>query len=67
MPTDVAVYVAKKIMDGKKLSDFRFVDKLEIEINKNESISMNFRYVVDNKKAIISRKLVDYLRKRKEF
>lgn len=67
MPTDTAVYVAKKILDGKKLKEFKFVDSLEIEINKNESVSMNFRYVVDNKKAIISGKLVDYLRKRKEF
>ena len=67
MPTDSAVYVAKKILEGKKLSDFRFADSLDIEINENESINMNFRYVVDGNKAIISRKLVDYLRKRKEF
>jgi len=67
MPTDAAVYVAKKILGGKKLGDFRFVDELEIEINENESISLPFRYVIDNNKAVISEKLVDYLRRRKEF
>ena len=67
MPTDTAVYVAKKILEGKKLSDFRFVDELEIEINDNESINLPFRYVVDNNKLIINEKLVGYLRKREEF
>ena len=67
MPTDNAVYVAKNILDGKKLNDFRFVDELEIEINQNESITLPFRYVVDKNKVVISKKLVGYLRKRKEF
>ena len=67
MPTDAAVYIAKKIIDGKKLSDFKFVDELEIEINGNESINLNFRYVVDNNKVMISNKLIEYLRRKKEF
>ncbi len=67
MPTDTAVFVAKKILDGKKLSDFKFVDELEIEINENESVVLPFRYVVDNNKVIINEKLVEYLRRRKEF
>ena len=67
MPTDTAVYVVKKIFEGKKLSDFKFVDELEIEINDNESINLPFRYVVDNNKLIINEKLVGYLRKREEF
>ena len=67
MPTDTTVYVTKKILEGKKLSDFKFVDKLEIEINENESVDLNFRYVIDNNKLIINEKLVRYLRKRKEF
>ena len=67
MPTDTAVYVAKKILEGKKLSDFKFADELEIEINKNESIVLPFRYVVDNNKLIINEKLVNYLRRREEF
>lgn len=67
MPTDVAVYVAKKILEGKKLGDFRFVDEVEIEINNNESVTLSFRYVVDKNKVIISEELVEYLRKREEF
>ena len=67
MPTDAAVYVSRKILDGRKISDFKFVDELEIQINENESVNLNFRYVVDNNKAIISEKLVEYLRKRKGF
>ncbi len=67
MPTDVAVYAANEILEGKKLNEFKFVDELEIEINENESINLPFRYIVDHNKAVISDKLVEYLRKRKEF
>ena len=67
MPTDAAVYVAKKILEGKKLSDFRFVDELEIKISENESITLPFRYAVENNKLVISEKLVEYLRRRREF
>ncbi len=67
MPTDTAVYVAKKVLEGKKLSDFRFVDELEIEINENESVTLPFRYVVDNNKLAINEKLVEHLRNMEEF
>ena len=67
MPTDVAVYVSKKILDGSKLSDLKFIDEVEIEINENESIILPFRYVVDNNRLVINEKLVEYLKKRKEF
>lgn len=67
MPTDVAVYVTKKILDGETLSRFKFVDELEIEINKNESVTLPFRYAVDNNKLTVSEKLVEYLRARKGF
>ena len=67
MPTDVAVYVAKKILDGKKLNELKFIDEVEIEINEHESVNLDFRYVVDHKKLIISEKLVEYLRKSQKF
>ena len=67
MPTDTAVYVAKRILEGKKLSDFKFVDELEIEINENESVTLPFRYVIESNKLIINEKLVEHLRMRKEF
>ena len=67
MPTDTAVFVAKKILHGKKLSDLKFVDELEIEVNENESVILPFRYVVDNNRLVINEKLVEYLRKRRGF
>ncbi|MBI2654904.1 hypothetical protein HYX06_00575 [Candidatus Woesearchaeota archaeon] len=67
MPTDNAVYAAKKVLEGGKLSDLKFADELEIQINENESVILPFRYVVDNNKSIISKKLVEHLRKREEF
>ena len=67
MPTDTAVYVAKKILDGKKLNELKFVDELEIEINENESVTLNFRFVVDDNKLVINEKLIEYLRGRDEF
>lgn len=67
MPTDAAVYVAKKILDGKMLDELKFVDELEIEINENESIVLPFRYVIDDNRLVINEKLVEYLRKRRGF
>ena len=67
MPTDNAVYASKKILDGSKLNDLKFIDEVEIQINENESVSLPFRYVVDDNNLIISEKLVEHLRKRKEF
>jgi len=67
MPTDNAVYAAKKILNGAKLIDLKFIDEVEIEINENESVNLSFRYIVDNNKIVISEKLVEHLRKRKEF
>ena len=58
MPTDVAVYVTKMILDGKKFNEIKFFDNVEIEINENESVILPFRYVIDGNKLIISEKLV---------
>lgn len=67
MPTDAAVFVAKKILDGKKINDLKFIDEVEIEINENESVILPFQYIVDDNKLIINDKLIDYLRKGEEF
>ena len=67
MPTDVAVYVAKKILDGSKLENLKFIENVEIEINENECVDLPFRYIIDDNKIIISEELVEHLRKRKEF
>lgn len=67
MPTDAAVYAAKKILEGKRLNELKFADEVEIEINENESAVLPFRYTIDNNKPVISEKLVEHLRKRKGF
>ncbi len=67
MPTDTAVYVAKKILDGKKLNELKFIDELEIEINENESVNLNFRFVIDGGKLVVNEKLVGYLREKDGF
>ena len=46
MSTDTAVYVAKKIIEGKKLGDFNFVDTIDVKLDKYLSVELPFRYVV---------------------
>ncbi len=61
--TDSAVYVAKEISKGKELEEIEFQDSIEISINKIESIILPFKYPLKNKKPIISKDLINYLRK----
>lgn len=67
MSTDTAVYVAKGIIEGKKLEDFNFKDEIEVEIHEGESVVLPFRYVIVNKKPLLPKGLVEFLKKRKEF
>ena len=67
MSTDTAVYVVKQIVEGKKLSDLAFQDKIEIGLGKNESTILPYRYIILNKKPLISKELVNYLKKKKGF
>ncbi|HLP80039.1 MAG TPA: RNA methyltransferase [Acidobacteriota bacterium] len=65
--TDTAVLVATLLLSGKKLSDIRFANEVEIEINENECVSLPFYYAIIDGKAMISEKLIEHLRKREEF
>jgi len=65
--TDNAIYVANSILLGKKFSDLRFKNKIEIKINKIESIELPFCYPLVKNKPRISSELVDYLKKKKGF
>ncbi len=67
MATDNAVFVAKKILQGKKLSELRFQDGLEIATGKNESVQLPYRYVVANGTPLICKELVQRLKKQKGF
>jgi ribosome biogenesis SPOUT family RNA methylase Rps3 len=63
--TDNAVFVVKEILDGKKMSDLRFKERLEISINDVESIILPYRYPVIDGKPLISSKIIDLLKKKK--
>lgn len=65
MPTDNAVYAAKLITEGKRFEDIEFIDNIEIDIQEGLCVQLPFRYVKVNGKPLVSKKLVDFLRKRR--
>ena len=68
MSTDNAVFTVKKIVvEGKRFEDLKFQDEVEIEKNDVESFILPYRYNLVNGKPYISDKLVDYLKKKKDF
>jgi ribosome biogenesis SPOUT family RNA methylase Rps3 len=67
MSTDTAVLVAKRVLDGEKITDIPFKDGIEIEMGPNESVEFPFRYVLENGKPILPDGLIDYLKRREEF
>ena len=67
MSTDTAVYVTKKVLGGTEFKKIRFGEEIEIETHEGESAILPFRYVIENDKPIISKKLIDYLRKKEGF
>jgi len=67
MSTDTAVLVTKLISEGKRLEEITFKDDLEIELKNGrirESTILPYRYVVLKGKPIVSKKLVNYLKKK---
>lgn len=62
MSTDNAVYVVKKITEGGNLSDIKFMDNIEIKINKIESTILPYRYVLVKGIPLISKELIRYLK-----
>ena len=67
MTTDNAVYTVKRILDEEKFSQLEFLDKLEIKMRKHESLSLPFRYNVVNGKPLISKELLELIRRKKGF
>jgi len=65
--TDNAVYVLKQIINGTPLSKMKFQNKLNIKINKIESIDLPYYYPLINGKPRISSKLISYIKKKKSF
>jgi ribosome biogenesis SPOUT family RNA methylase Rps3 len=69
MPTDTAVLCVKMIADGNLFERIKFQDGLDVDITDEESIFLNYRYIIDSKtgKPSISKELVEYLKNRKHF
>ncbi len=65
MSTDTAVYVTKKIFDGKKFNEFIFQDEIEVPAGKNLTIELPYRYVIENGKIIFSEELMQFMKKKK--
>jgi len=67
MPTDNAMFAAREIALGKKFSDLKFAEAIEIELSEIDSVILPFRYVLIDGMPLISDKLIKYLKKRQHF
>ena len=63
MPTNVAVIVAKMIIDGKKFEKLEFIDNFELKIGKKLSMQLPYRYVAKNGKPLLPKYLIDFIKK----
>jgi len=66
-PTDNAVCVVKEIVSGKKLSDLKFQDNLDIEINEIESVTLPFRYLLVKGKPLVCPEIVSHMKHKRGF
>jgi len=65
-PTDNAVLVVKKIIEGKNLKEIRFADNIELEIKEGESVVIPYRYVFENGPVIFD-ELIEFIKKSGRF
>ena len=63
MATDNAVYAAKLITEGTPFQKIPFQDGIEIETNEGESVQFPYRYVLVDGKPLVSKKLIELLKK----
>jgi len=67
-PTDNAVCVVKKIIEGKSFNELKFKNNHEINLGKLRSVVLPFRYLLkENGEPLISEKIVNHLKKKKSF
>jgi len=64
MSTDTAVYVAKHIVQGGSMSDLKFQDEIEIDIQEGESFILPFRYVLIDGKPLLPEGMIEFLKKK---
>jgi ribosome biogenesis SPOUT family RNA methylase Rps3 len=67
MSTDTAVIVTKLICDGKKLSELKFQQGIEINISEYEEVHLPYKYLIIKGKPLLAPGIADMLRKQKTF
>ncbi|MBW3004019.1 hypothetical protein KY328_05210 [Candidatus Woesearchaeota archaeon] len=63
LATDNAVYVSKLIVEGKRFEDIKFQKGIEIDTAEGESVMFPFSYVLVEGKPLISKELIEYLKR----
>ncbi len=63
MPTDNAVLVAKMIVHGKKISEIKFIDEPEFDMEDGLSVTLPFRFVDVNGKPFIKKEILEHIKK----
>lgn len=67
MSTDTAVIVTHKIINGTPLSQMKFQEGVDVEINDSESIHLPYKYLLVEGKPLLPKGLVEMLKKKKGF
>lgn len=65
MSTDNAVAVVQEMVKGKKFEELRFQDGIEIDLKEGESIIFPYRYLLVDGRPLVSKELVEYLKRKK--
>ena len=63
MATDNAVLAAKMIVDGKKLSEIKFIDNPSIPMEEGLDLELPYRFVDKDGKPFIREELLEHIRK----
>ena len=63
MPTDNAVLAAKMVVDGKKLSEIKFIDNPSFPVEEGLDLQLPYRFVEINGKPFISQELLNHIKK----
>lgn len=70
MSTDTAVLATKLVLQGKRIEQLEFKDSLALKLKKgkiHEEVILPYRYVILEGKPAISKKLVNYLKKKQDL
>jgi ribosome biogenesis SPOUT family RNA methylase Rps3 len=66
-PTDNAAFVCREILAGTPIEEMEFTKDLEIEIEEGESIVLPFKYVMIDGQPLVSKEVIEILKKEYGF